>query len=283
MCGGADPAVQWPPRALWMDGLSGPVWLETGVCHLKMKARPINIIGEHLLLVTTRGEPERPPHPSATPEESGCGGLHPLAGGPVHPSLTPGMLDMGCMFGPGTCLPLPDQSRLWPIEEKMLQRTWKMPQGAHAFSGTDTPHTHTHTGQQAHTHTLHHQRTLLRYLTHPPPILDYSQGGRHGLNAWPFSGWWEMPGSSLAQKHTLTYPHTQDPIGLYDSWNLSPPFSASIPYRTPTPTPLRDHRNQYHATLHSKHTTQKNWWLKAAVHRCFCCYLFGSWLFFSLF
>lgn len=46
-----------------------------------------------------------------------------------HPSLTAGMLDLGCMFGPGTCLPQPDQSCFWPIEDKTLQRTWKMPQG----------------------------------------------------------------------------------------------------------------------------------------------------------
>lgn len=124
----ADPAVQWPPRTLWMDGLSGPVWLETGVCHLRMKAQPINIIGEHLLLVTTQGELDEPPphptpHPSATPE-SGCTGSS-------HPSLTVGMLAVGCMFGPGTCLPQPDQSCFWPMEDITLQRTWKMPQGAH--------------------------------------------------------------------------------------------------------------------------------------------------------
>ncbi len=59
------------------------------MCHLKMKARPINIIGEHLLLVTTQGEPERPPHPSATPEESGCWGA-PSSGWRARSPITHG-------------------------------------------------------------------------------------------------------------------------------------------------------------------------------------------------
>ena len=40
---------------------------------------------------------------------------------PVHPSVTRGMQNMGCMLGPGTCLPLPDHGRLWPKEGKMVQ------------------------------------------------------------------------------------------------------------------------------------------------------------------
>lgn len=38
-----------------IDGFSGVVWLETGVCCLRMKALVINIIAEHLLLVTIQG------------------------------------------------------------------------------------------------------------------------------------------------------------------------------------------------------------------------------------
>ncbi|KAI9528922.1 hypothetical protein NQZ68_015688 [Dissostichus eleginoides] len=76
----------------WMASLGLFDWKQ--VCHLKMKAGPINIIGEHLLLVTTQGEQERPPIHQPHRREWVRGGLHP-------PSLTPGCWSM---FGPGTCL-----------------------------------------------------------------------------------------------------------------------------------------------------------------------------------
>lgn len=89
----ADAAVQWPPRAPWIDGLFGPVWLETGVCHRRMKAWLINIIGEHLLLVTTQGAMEHLGASISSTRDWVCmwgGGAPTSAGGPIHPSLTPG-------------------------------------------------------------------------------------------------------------------------------------------------------------------------------------------------
>ena len=137
------------------------------MCHLKMKAWPINIIGEHLLLVTTQGELERSPHPSATPE-SGWGGPS-SAGRPVHPSLTSGMLDTGVHVwsrhlpaSAGPKPPLADRRENAPAHMKNalgialpLPLTRTLP---------------THTEEQARTHTSHHQCTLLRCLPNPQPL-----------------------------------------------------------------------------------------------------------------
>lgn len=93
------------------------------MCHLKMKAQPINIIGDHLLLVTTQSESQRSAIHQTRRRLDEClckGGCFSTAE-PVHPSLTPGMLNVcggggvGCMLSPSTCLLLPDHSPLLAI------------------------------------------------------------------------------------------------------------------------------------------------------------------------
>lgn len=76
------------------------------MCHLKMKAQPINIIGEHLLLVTTQSEIERfaihQPHrrkPGVCVLGEDVKGFHPLslAHSPItHPRDA---VSGGCMLG----------------------------------------------------------------------------------------------------------------------------------------------------------------------------------------
>lgn len=79
------------------------------MCQPEMKVRPINIIGEHLLPVTTRGEPERPSIHQPHRRVAGGGRgvrvcvLHPPPAGPLthHSPLD---VEGGCESGPGTCL-----------------------------------------------------------------------------------------------------------------------------------------------------------------------------------
>lgn len=84
-------------------------------------------------------------HPSAS-LESEClgwgGGKSPLVLSSLTHHSTQDVLDIGCMYGPGTCPPVPDHSRRWPTGEKTLQWTWKMPQGECTCSLMLT-HTHT--------------------------------------------------------------------------------------------------------------------------------------------
>lgn len=161
-------AVQWPPSSLWMDSLRGPVWLETGVCHPKMKARPINIIEEHLLLVTTRGELLRPP-PSIS-----------CSSGPVRPSLTP--------RGGRRCRPCWPRTPVYLCQtgaafdrsrRRTLRCTWEMPHGLRSLWHTAA-------------HTLHDPQSA-----EERPVLTDSRRHAHTYTQTSMSLWQLEPLSSF--------------------------------------------------------------------------------------
>lgn len=89
------------------------------MCHLKMKAQPINIIGEHLLLVTTWGEQERAAIHQPHWRVSVWGGVGGESSGTelAHPSLNPGRPGYRVHVW-SRHLPVPDHSRVDQRERK---------------------------------------------------------------------------------------------------------------------------------------------------------------------